>query len=455
MQDENKISNYEKKEFEGWWYLPQNEKTQRVFGKAIFYPNQLGILLLYGVFEENAEKDIKSNYEIILGETWNQVPITLVNVFEIKRVDYTAKKNSKFKQIVTKYTFSQLIYNYPFSSKDEMYGKSFYVPFSNLRNWFPYDNNFNKDNKNNNDHIILTYTRPKPRKFKLLECDCSIYPIHQNGSSVTTPNYWSDETYWVSFKFKNKILIEEFIVQYIKPLEDFFSFAMNTVIRPEKIAIGFEGLKLNKVGIPENIQIIEPNEVLEDNQVRQRDWVMSSDQKFLSYNLGSGLGNIINNWLLRYTELNTVFEGYLATFYNTTLKNYPKIRYLTLLQSIESHCRIRNLNLPKPDGLKSKLKSLVLIFKPYIECLVGIINVDKITQELNHKRQYLTHLNPNEKDKFLNGSYTLDQLIQLSGLILELIILTEIEIPEKNIFVILNSGETTFRKYKKLLNQFN
>jgi hypothetical protein len=448
-------SNYEKKEYEGWWYLPQNEKTHRVYGKAIFHPNQLGVLVLYGVFEENSDRNIKSNYEIVLGETWNQVPITLVNVFEIKKADFTAKKNSKFKQIITQYSFNQLIYNYPFSSKDEMCGKSFYVPFSNLRNWFPYDSNFKMDHSNESKDYKLEYNKQKPIKFKLMDCSCQIYSISQSGSSVTTPNYWLDETHWMSFKFKNKILIKEFILQYIKPLEDFFSFAMNTVIRPEKIAIGFEGLKINKVGIPENIQIIEPNEILEDSQVRQRDWIMSSDQKFLSYNLGPGLGSIINNWLLKYKELNTVFEGYLATFYNTTLKNYPKIRYLTLLQSIESYCRIRNLNLPKPDGLKSKLKSLILILKPYIECLVGSINIDKIAQELNYKRQYLTHLNPNEKDKFLKGSYTLDQLIQLSSLILELIIITEIEIPEKNIFVILNSRETTFRKYKKLLNQFN
>lgn len=123
-------------------------------------------------------------------------------------------------------------------------------------------------------------------------------------------------------------------------------------------------------------------------------------------------GAILNNWLSKADELQTVCELYFGHLYNKG--TFLRFRFLSLVQALESYGRLRHDSLEKIGPLKDVLQPVIgSLTGPAIKLVTS--DVDRFLQELIATRNYLTHYLKKYEAKALRGTelYLLNERLHL------------------------------------------
>lgn len=415
----------------GLWWLPENIEDE-VSGKLTIYENGGIILDLTGFFIETNSEEISviremnklREYNIIRGTARTGGEITLHNCKDyIRRTPFGSGTIHAYISCETAYL------NRDFENEEEIKFNRFDLRFPYLREWlwlFGFDADIEDQN-----NWTLSFKRPDEYRYHLGNDSISI----KTFASYKEDGYKkiAEQVSYFNFLLNEKLSFIEFKEKFLIPTQNFISFVTDTHNWVEDIAVKYENE--NRDELLTKIHHLFPfKRESKARNTHPRDclfWLKKSDLEF---------NDIFKKWMDIHTELNPVFDLYLAVVFNKNF--FPKTRFINLIQACETYHSFRyGSNLIDEDEHSARVKSVVSTipeehkewandtlyhsnYKSLKNRLIELFEAvnflydsyissfDKLTTKLKDTRNYYTHYNENLKDKAATGE--------------ELILLTEI-----------------------------
>lgn len=324
--------------------------TEQVVGGTISYSAETGIrLFVMGPISGDLNKHIFSDrlaeYPIIFGVTDQGNEVTLVNStlisFKTNSVGFTSQE---FRVVLA-------FFGHHFQTTEELIFSKISVNYDHLTSWFR-KSGFSwqipmSASDDQEKPFVLSYIAPKEITFPLKE---GLLTINHSLTTNLNPSKPS-MTQGVScfFEIDKAIYINDWLRQYILPVQHFFALAMNDKTSITTLVSYVDVNKSTDKDSPETkrVQVIfHPAEQTRGS--RKEDLI---DVLFTFEDINDDL-YVIQNWLISYDELNPVVKRFFGLLYHPI--KYMELSFSMIIQCLESYYRLRyRQSILKMDNISS------------------------------------------------------------------------------------------------------
>lgn len=438
-------------EYNGLWWLP-NKPDNKVCGILKFVPKKEILLDLTGTLE-NSDEDFNraTLIDVIHGLTSDGKEITLHRCFEIKR-----SFGSGFP--ISSYDCDIILVGAHYNSYTNIVFKEMYINYSNLDQWINI-NGFDIQIRPGGESIIKY---KKPNKIKaLINRDLHLgiaFSSKGPNENIVQRETRIEQTAYIGIRFSEQKHLSEFKnINFI--IHNFLSLAIGVPVHPLSI-IGYASennseqvmIFYRSLDSPRTSEIINPYKML-----------------FTFEDISTRFEDFLSNWINKAELLSPVCNLYFGIEYSSQM--YLELQFLSIMQALESYHR-RIMNHPEipeheferkikeildsaPEDYKSWLKyKLAHSNQPHLRIRLNdlyerfeiimngfVANKDDFITNSVNTRNYLTHYNPELKNKSVKGEELLFIINKLK-LMTELCLLAEIGFS-------LNDMNRMYSKYEK------
>jgi hypothetical protein len=441
----------------GTWWLPSNPEM-RIPGTLKFSTEEGGVLSLHGCFDE---KTTMLNPSVILGASTKGKRLTLCECFETKRSVSSGLSTSTF------YSNLMLIGAH-FPSREGIRFRNFSVNYTRLDEWM--NASAFKISEPERGHLTVEYTQPKSHEIQI---DDGLRIVIE--FRYTPPGFYRVQTQ-ATVKHRPYVTIVpadekglDYFLDLIYDIQNFLTLSAMEPVYPERIVGGTEASKF-KVG--DHVSY-EPVELLFRQFERVRSHAVLRGDLLISFeDIYHQLRESFANWIGTRELLGSVRDLYFGTLYNPGA--YLQHQFLSLAQALESYhrIRVRSEELPQEEHVqrvkrildaagegdrkwleeklrwsneltfRTRLKELFHGLADTVPSVIG--DPDKFAGQVADTRNYLTHYDPELKNRAASGT-ELSKITERLKIVLQICLIRELGLNESTIrFLLMKSW--TFRQ---------
>lgn len=447
---------------EGKWRFPTTPESLELYGTLIITPEHEMVLDIKDFIEDSEEirkyRKMLST-EVVNGFSHDGKFITLYQCLKkFDQVSSTGFITSSF------YVGTALIGNY-FDKKEKVSFKKISIAYNYLDRWLNISGIELEENTVPYESFKVRYEIPTPIEFYLkngLKVRLEVQP-KTTWKETSKREVCIKEEVFLVIEASEGLYLEE-IKKYIFYFQNFFSFLISEPTYPAKI-----------YGTAEKTS--DPVEIVFNETVRRQEEGTFAVVPLYPYSHVNGkLKDILDGWLEKSEELETVYNLYFGTIYNSNI--YLEHKFLNFIMALEAYHRRkgRNEEVPQEEHRKRIEEILEASSKEYRKWLEeklkysnepslrkrlkeiykSLVNVKYITQLIPDKkkfieeivatRNYFVHYDETLKSKALKGRDLLQAVHKLK-IIIEVCLLKGIGFSDEEIDeALLNNW-----KYKQML----
>lgn len=368
-----------KKEFKGFWWLPQNEED-RLHGILKFSNEDGAILELFGAFDLELKE-----YEIILGFTSDGKYITLYNSFDIRR-GFSAPG---FDTCII-YSNFMIIGDEHFEKKSGLKFHQSIIYLKNLDEWVNKRESFEIDQNWKEKEVNIKYKLPDSKKIDINNhFSLSINPTAKGPArNIVQKEVKITQRINCTFNYKRKRSLDQ-ILEDISNLEDFLTLCSQRQTYPLEFRLAYKKPKAKKsIFFDVYYQVTKPTRLQKD----------LNPFDFLVYyrNIQNKFEVVIKNWFNTKDSLNTCYIPYFNNFYGKQL--YTSDKFLNICRALEAFHRDTVGEIDHRTGRPYHYKQrLVEVFKnssASYNFLLKITDKENLAKKVKDFRNDFTHSNP-------------------------------------------------------------
>lgn len=408
-------------EYEGLWWLPSNPE-QKVSGTLRFSFNDGATLDLIGSFKSVNDLKELLNPEIILGISSNGKNITLYKCLE------SSSQFSAPGLLTSSFKASVILVNAHFKKNEDMLFEELAINYSNLDNWANISG-FDIKYPSNQKGTLIKYTVPSPVEVEINPELKISFDVHVDypARSIVQKKACIKQKIFLTIKPSNPQYLEKYW-KIAGLVRNYLALGVMEPVYPLVIEGKTQGVKMDLGNgkffyPPVSIFFAQPD-------IRLHKEKQPLNMLFTLQDIREILELTIKNWFEKEEVLKPIYDLYFGTLYNPRM--YVHHRFLSLVQAVESYhrrkwsnqeikpeehkIRIKEIleSIPKKykNWLKWKLKysnepslqnRLNEILTKHSKILSGILDKSSFIEKTVNTRNYLTHYDPELKEKSVDG----------------------------------------------------
>lgn len=316
-----------------WWKADSPSKV--FYGKLQCTPSENRLVLedyQIDMFQEMSTINNTSlkRVEIILGETIDNKPITLLDCIE-KSVTVSGFRNKK-----TSYYVSLIFLGNHYIKPEDIVFTKCYVSFTNLDEWANISGFKFKTNKNFSKYSII-YKRPKSillYSSKKVQIRIT-YDVKYPTKNIVQKEATIAQAIALEFKYPAQVKLHE-IMQSIQVIQDLLSFSLQTAVFRTRVRLYNEEL-IKKTpralfNPTELVSLSNPFN-LEEKNPTPFDMLLTLGHFYPNQK------NYLKKWFKLYYNIQPTLQFYFTRYYNPRM--YLEYQFLNIIQVIEGYHRIR------------------------------------------------------------------------------------------------------------------
>lgn len=398
---------------EGQWWLP-GKRDDAVAGKLCESEGGGLTLQLQGTFTKDLNlvlNMVKQRHPIIQGVTANAKMMTLANCFSLgghMGFPGYAQEN---------YSIGSAYVGGLFENEGDLAFDEAQVTFPYLFNWLARPIYTVQTSPAPFDSISCTYKRPPDIEVMHRGGSlriCSIVSYHEDPFGELKLNY----TPVIVVNAGKRLTLTEWEERYLQPLRDFLTFATRHVVHFSSLELSCKD-RLNQSGHPAAIEVVLPGSRQPDSPTK---YLHPLKILFGASDVGSRLGNILDQWLTKYEELKNVMMLFFGPLYNEHM--YLEHQFLNLAYATETYHRVRHPGHAKKIFFKDRLFSLLTNFEEPLKLFP--IDLQQFSEKVTHTRNFYVHYDDSHRDKAANGE-ALFRMVQVLQCLIEVCLLSELD----------------------------
>jgi hypothetical protein len=450
--------------FKGEWFLPNNIEN-KIIGTLTFIPSELySILELFGSLGNDFEND--GDFNLILGKTIKGDHITLYNCRVFKSSGFPRNKNTKNQVLdsnilqTSSLNVECIFTGIHIDNLDDLVFKKIETEIYNLEDWVGIDG-FSRISREYIDKTSLkidfNYLTPKPIEFKINDTLGGAFNFLIKPNTLTSfqKEYNFIQTTFLSIISSDYLPFNQFL-ENVYIFQNFLVISMyshTNTLSIEFFADRFTerikgGIENEFIEIPKRIKFYKGHRKKIERERPKRHFEML----FTYDDIKEDFPIIIINWFEKYNILSSSFNLFFYQFYLN--ERYIDVLFLNLAQAAETlHYHLnperKRIDVDKFKQFKKELKEKLpielfswvndelsnhlyldtrlneLIEKYSNKILLKRIGETKIfIKNIKDTRNYLTHFNPELKNKSLKGIELVDlyeklQLLLITAILIE------------------------------------
>jgi hypothetical protein len=438
----------------GTWWLP-GKPEMRIPGTLRFSPEKGGALSLHGCFDE---KTTMLNPSVILGASTEGKSLTLCECFETRKSVSSGLSTSTF--------YSNLMFmGAHFPSRETITFRNLSINYTRLDEWM--NASAFKISEPEYGHLTVEYTQPMSHEIQIDDSLKIVIEFRYTPPSryrVQTQATVKHRPYVIIVPTDEKSL--DYFLDLIYDIQNFLTLSAMEPVYPEHIVGETEASKFK---VDDHVAY-RPVEVLFRQLERVRSHIVLRGDLLISFkDIYDQLRESFANWIGTRELLGSVRDLYFGTLYNPGA--YLQQQFLSLTQALESYHRIRIRSeelAPEKHGerlkrivdsapeedkkwLEEKLKwsneltfrtRLKELFDGLVETVPSVIgDVDKFAGQVVDTRNYLTHYDPELKNRAASGT-ELSRITEKLKIVMQICLIRELGLNESTIRFLLMKNWT-------------
>jgi len=378
----------DKFEYEGLWWLPDNQGGE-IAGNLLFDPDDGATLKLIGSFKSIQDLNTSPKYEVIFGISTNGKYITLYNCMEIR-----CSLNLPG-LLVSQYYVDTIIMGGHFLKPADIQFKKVSVMYQYLNEWVNISA-FEMQRFKEPPGVKIICTLPRPISTRINDNLIVSFDFEASAStrSVVQKEVYMEQRTVVNFESSEGLRYQEFF-ETLKSIQNVLSFAVKRYVYPLRIVGSTKASTADSNGT-ENSNIELFYKIRNIQRVDKP--ILPNEMLFTFKDVSGRLEEFLGNWFKKRELLDEAFAPYFGILYNPNM--YQNQKFLALTQTIEAyHQRVRDKNeLP----LWRRLEDILNTHKA---ALTGLIEDEaKFINDVKNTRNYFTHYDEKLREKAASGA---------------------------------------------------
>ena len=419
--------------YSGWWWLPDNEESQRlpVAGTLTFSKEDGLILETVGafakrnVFDTQSQKRQLQTYEMLHGQTARK--IRAVSLIDCRVISLNSNLFEPDRAVMTLRCSYAYIGQAFLSGPEEKFGDISF-DLAHLLDWIGGTGFIHETEKNGAKFTThkLTYQHSENQKAKALQCEVTV----QRSLYVKSSRYeeqWREQSS-IGVRHDHELNISDWLSQFVNPVKNLVSLATNRPI-PLIALHTIADVETKAVNDTEALPLQVFFQTTDESENGKS--LHEEDVLFLLKDSEVSFGELLNRWLVFHERYKDVCSLYFSARYRP--RPYLSGRFLVMAQAAEIFHRIKfpSTLLPKDEfrarriqivesvptehkewlksqmmwsnelPLRERIRELYMHTSPAIDDLVS--SPEEFIKRAKNTRNYYTHYSERMRSKAATG----------------------------------------------------